>query len=157
MKKIFLTFSVVFAFLLSGCSSYTRSTNPGELKLVQFAEVSEMIENDETFMMMFTQTNCKYCQKFVEEVLSDYITNHEITVYDIVFDKQDDMDPVLAFVEEHPNPKEFLREGMSETAAYTPTFYFIEKGEVKSIHVGAMDTETFDGYIKKYQLDAVKE
>ena len=46
---------------------------------------------------------------------------------------------------------------MDTTSAYTPSFYFIEDGEVKDIYIGEMDEKTLDGFVKQYRLDEVKE
>lgn len=158
MKKIFICFSCAFVLLMSACSAgYERSNNPGSLVSVKMEEVRDMMEKKETFALMFTQTNCSHCIDFLEGVLSDYISDHELVMYDVVFDKLDSMDDVYKFIEEHPNPKRFLGEGMDETSAYTPSFYFIEDGEVKDIYIGQMDERTLDGFVKQYRLDEVKK
>lgn len=157
MKKILIGLCCSFVLLTSGCSSYNRSTEPGTLKSAQLPEMEEKMANGDSFFMIFSQTNCSHCIKFKEEVLATYITNHEIEVFDVIFDKQDSMDPIFEFLKKNPNPKNMISEDMSETDPYTPTFYFIQDGVVKDIYIGAMDEKTFDGYIKKYQLDKVRE
>lgn len=157
MKKFIISISCLFVLLTAGCSNnYERSTESGSLKAVQLPEMEEKMANGDTFMMLFSQTNCSHCKKFKEDVLSGYIVNHEIEVFDVVFDKQDSMDPIFAFIKENPNPSEFLTEDMSAESPYTPTFYFIEKGKVKDIWIGEMSEERFDNYVQKYRLDEVK-
>ena len=46
---------------------------------------------------------------------------------------------------------------MDSESIYTPTFYFVEDGEVKDIWIGEITYEQFDEYIVKYQLDTVAE
>lgn len=156
MKKILIGLCCSFVLLTSGCS-YDRSSEPGTLKSAQLPDMEEKMANGDTFFMIFSQTNCSHCIKFKEEVLATYITNHEIEVFDVIFDKQESMDPIFEFLKKNPNPKNMISEDMSETDPYTPTFYFVKEGVVKDIYIGEMDEKTFDGYIKKYQLDKVKE
>ena len=157
MKKILISLSCVFVLLTSGCSSYERSTEPGTLIQAQMPDMVKKIEDGDSFFIMLSQTNCSHCKKFKDEVLTTYITNHEITVYDVVLDKQESMDPVREFIVANPNPKNQITDDMSTTEPYTPSFYFIKDGVVKDIHIGFLEEKEFDGYIKSYQLDKVKE
>lgn len=158
MKK--LLFSCLAAMmLLVGCSSqpkYERSTEAGRLIEIKFDEAMQMIENDETFVFAMTQTHCSHCIAFKEDVLLDYLEKHELYFYDVLLDKEEDTDPMFAFVEKHPNPSKYLTSTMSPTSVYTPTFYFVEKGEVSDIYIGEMKLEELDKYVVQYQLDKAK-
>ena len=159
MKKLLLGLCMSVA-LLGGCSSqpgYDRSAEMGTLHKLTLSEVLDRMENGDTFMFAFTMTTCHNCEDFKENVLSDYIGDHGFEFNEVVLDGEDPQ-LVYDFVAEHPNPAEFLSDGMSATEVYTPTFYFVKDGKVEDIFVGANITEKqFDDYIQKYQLDKASE
>lgn len=159
MKKILL--SLFFCLLLVGCQdtvSYERSTEMGTLSIMTIEDVHERMENKETFMFVFTQEDCSICLAFKEEVLSNYIKDHGFEFNEVVLSYDMDIEPIYEFVEQHPNPEEELPEGdYSIYDVLTPTFYFVEDGEVKDIRIGGnMNEKSFDELIQKYQLDKVK-
>ena len=160
MKKILLSCAAFMMFLVSGCGNqvnYERNTETGRVEIVQFADMQEKMDNQDTFVMAFSQTNCSHCIAFREEVLPDYIVDHGFTFYEVLLDIQDTMDPLYQFVKDHPNPSKFLTSTMDPESIYTPTFYFVENGEVKDIWIGEISYEEFDDLIIKYQLDKVVE
>lgn len=159
MKKLLL--GLCMCLTLLGCSSkpdYERSQEMGTIKSVTLEDMLERMENKETFMFVFTMEVCSNCKAFKENVLSSYILNHNFEFNEVVLDNVEDTDTVYAFVEAHPNPKEYLPEGYTELDVLTPTFYFVKDGEVADIFIGGNITEKqFDSYIQKYQLDKVNE
>lgn len=160
MKKILLGFAACMTLLVSGCgnqANYDRNTETGRVEIVQFADMQAKMENKDTFVMAFSQTNCSHCIAFRDEVLPDYIVDHGFTFYEVLLDIQDSMDPLYQFVKDHPNPSKFLTSTMDKESIYTPTFYFVENGEVKDIWIGEISYEEFDKLIIKYQLDKVVE
>lgn len=158
MLKRLLTFCL--ALTLVACSNnvgYERSTKPGTVQEITMDDVLEKIENKETFMFVFTQTTCSNCQAFKENVLDDYIKNHEIEFNEVVLSIFMETAPVIEWVKEHPNPADQLEEGFTETDILTPSFYFIENGEVKDIYIGgAMTKSVLEEMVIKYRLDEVK-
>lgn len=160
MKKIFIGCMAAMMMFVGGCSNkanYERNTEQGRIEIVQFADMQEKMENKETFVMSFSQKNCSHCIAFRDEVLPDYIVDHGFTFYEVLLDIQEDMDPLYQFVKDHPNPDKFLSSDMDPESIYTPTFYFVENGEVKDIWVGEINYDEFDDLIVKYQLDKVIE
>lgn len=158
MKKLFLS-CLTAMMLLAGCSSkadYERSANAGKLLEITFEEAKQKMDNDETFVFAFTQTYCSHCISFKEEVLIDYLEEHELHFYDVLLDKEDSIEPMSEFVKEHPNPSKYLTSDMSADAIYTPTFYFVENGEVADIFIGEMNSDELEDYVVKYQLDKAK-
>lgn len=156
MKKILIGMMASLMLLVGGCSSnYERNTDMGEIVFADFTDMQEKMDNKETFMMVFTGENCSHCIKFKEEVLANYIIDHGFTFNEVIMERQSDMAPLYEFVEKNPNPSKFLTSDMDPKSIYTPAFYFIVDGEVKDIHIGEMDEQTFDGYVTKYQFDKV--
>ena len=158
MKRFFL--GLCMSLMLFGCGEkidYERSTEMGTMNEITMEDVATKMENQETFMFVFTQQTCDNCQAFKEKVLSSYIMDHGFEFNEVVLSNDMDTAPVFDFVKEHPNPKDQLEEGFTEYDVLTPTFYFIENGEVKDIFIGGkMDKKTLDSYIIKYQLDEKK-
>lgn len=159
MKKILMGLCLCFA--LVGCQAkpnYTRNTEMGVVVTMTFDEAMEKMENKETFMFAFTQTTCGGCLWFKENILSGYIKNHGFDFNEVSIDTEKNPQKIIDFVAENPNPEKFLPEGYEPTDVLTPTFYFVEDGEIKDIFVGTDITEKdFDQLIQKYKLDEVKE
>lgn len=158
MKKILL--SCITMLLMAGCSpSYPRDTSTARLRQLSMDEVNGMIENDETFMFVFTQETCSSCLYFKEKVLFYYIQDHGFDFNEVVLDMEsDDFQKAADFVAEHPNPEQFLTSDLLPTDVLTPSFYFIEEGEVMEIYIGGdLSVDEFDQLIQKYQLDKIEE
>lgn len=155
MKKLILGCLSACMLMLAGCSSanYERSTDAGKLIEITFEEAMTKMENDETYVFALTQTSCSHCIKFKEEVLLDYIEEHELLFYDVLLDHEESIDPIYEFVKEHPNPSKYLTSDMDPESVYTPTFYFVKDGKVEDIYIGEMSSEDLEDYVVKYQLD----
>lgn len=157
MRKILLTCCAAFTILLTGCgANYERSTNAGSVVIAQFDDMKNKMENDETFVMAFSQANCSHCITFREKVLPKYLADHEIVFYEVLLDIQKDMNPLYDFVKENPNPEKFLSENMKADSIYTPTFYFVDDGKVEDIWIGEISEDELDKLVVKYQLDKAK-
>lgn len=157
MKKFIL--SCMMAVLV-GCSpSYPRDTGVARLNRLSMDEVNEKIENDETFMFVFTQETCSSCLFFKENVLAYYMQDHGFDFNEVVLEmNSDDFQKAADFVAEHPNPEQFLTSDLLPTDVLTPSFYFIEDGEVMDIYIGGdLSEDEFDQLIQKYQLDRIEE
>ncbi len=156
LKKIF---ALCLCLSLVGCGkvNYERSTEPGVIKEITMEDVQNKIDNQETFMFVFTQTSCHNCQAFKENILSKYITNHGFEFNEVVLSFDMDTAPVFDWVKKHPNPIDQLEEGLLPEDVLTPAFYFIENGELKDIIIGAnMTKKVLEEMVVKYQLDEVK-
>lgn len=157
IKKIIC---ICLCVLLTACGNtikYERSTEPGIIQEITMDDVQRKIENKETFMFVFTQITCHNCADFKEYVLTDYIQNHGFEFNEVVLSIFIDTKPVFEWVKQHPNPIDQLEEGLTPEDVLTPTFYFVEKGEVKDIFIGSkMTRKVLDEMVVKYRLDEVK-
>lgn len=157
IKKII---SICLCVLLTGCgyiNKYERSTEPGVIVEITMDDVLRRMENKETFMFVFTQITCHNCADFKEYVLKDYIQNHGFEFNEVVLSVFMDTKPVKEWIQQHPNPIDQLEEGLTPKDVLTPTFYFIENGEVKDIYIGSkMTKKVLDEMVVKYRLDEVK-
>lgn len=146
MKKIVLCI-IALSFILTGCStsSYKRDTGAGKVEKITLAQMEEKIANKEDFAIMLTQSMCSYCQAF-EEILTPYIANHAVTMYDVVLDK------------EATTPQENLVVIKKTFANFssTPGIYYVEKGKMKSQLLpqnGTITEQNLDTWVQENQID----
>ncbi|MGN1344928.1 MAG: hypothetical protein ACI4U3_10115 [Traorella sp.] len=165
MKKIWMCLGL--CLLLTGCQKgYERSREMATINNVDFSEIEERIENDETFMFMCTREDCSSCAYFIENVLGSYLQNHGFELNRVDFLNSmsaEERKPIVEFVKANPYPDEIIQEVIDTLGDYeegellTPTLYFVEDGEVKDMLVGSRITEKeLDDMIQKYRLDEVK-
>lgn len=156
MKKRMVIF--LLTMLVAGCTNnqYERSASQGNYTSITTDDLNEKLANKEDFVLAISRTTCSHCIRFKKDVLEGYINNHEINYYELVIDKLENIDPIYEIIAKHPYPERFMTEDMDPKSIYTPVFYFVTNGEYQETYLGAMDTETFDELIVKYQLDAKK-
>ncbi|MEF2782040.1 thioredoxin [Erysipelotrichaceae bacterium HCN-30851] len=152
MKKIGKLFAVLGMLLvfLTGCgSSYERDTSTGEVINIRVAEMQEMIDNKESFAIVFTQTTCGHCIEF-KEMLNTYLLDHNVVLYDVVLDE--------APADERKSELNTIREtfpGMNQT----PSLYYVKDGEMENqLENGeeGLTEERFDDWVQRYKLDEKK-
>lgn len=141
----------VFAFVLlalSGCGSKTSgetTETPGKVVEITTDELLKKVNDKEDFSLVFTQTTCGHCETFLE-MMDTYMKNHNVVLYNMVLDKEADVDKAL----------KKLKEAFPEFTA-TPDIYYVEKGEVKSrfwteYQEKGLDEKTFHEWVMKYGL-----
>ena len=119
LKGILLTFSLV---LLVGCSTKISSASPGEIVLVNLDQIDEKIENKDSFIVYYAQSDCGYCQNF-DEILSEYVPEHPIKIFKVLLNQEENATPAdnLARVRNY-----------FPTFHITPSVYYVENGTFKS-------------------------
>lgn len=150
MKRIMTIFCCMLVLLTSGCSSYKRDTSAGKVEKITIEQMEQKIKNKETFTILFTQSWCGNCQTFLT-MLEDYLPNHHVVVYDLVFDK----DPIT-------DQKERLErvQKVFPSMTATPIVYYVEKGELKSELTSDDDGLTqsrFDDWVQKNEIDKIEK
>lgn len=151
MKRILKLCSIFgMIMLLTACiSSYERDTASGKIVEITVDEMQEMIENKESFPIVFTQTTCSHCIEF-KEMLDGYLLNHNVVLYDVVLDKTpaDQRKAELVTIRE-------TFPGMNET----PSLYYVKDGvkenQLESGEDG-LTREKFDDWVQRYKLDEKK-
>ncbi len=127
---------------LSGYESMGDYDGDTMLVLTTMDEVDELMENDESFAVMFSYENCPYCNllmPYVNEAAAEagvrvgyidtrsnpeWMSNMDIDDYDKVVDR------FGRYLSEDDDGKEHL---------YTPDMYFIKNGRVKARHDGVTE------------------
>ncbi|MBE6113763.1 MAG: thioredoxin family protein [Erysipelotrichaceae bacterium] len=117
------------------CLFACTSKKQGEVREVYTAEVLEMIENKETFVVYLGQTNCGHCKNYapiVEEVCKE----EGAVIYKVTLDQSEASDN-LVFVNEY---------GLE----YTPTTYYFKEGEMITSFVGVLEADELVDFLKEY-------
>lgn len=123
-------------------------------------EIEEKIVRKDTFMFMLGREDCSSCLWVQEKVLYDYLLDHGFDFYKVEI-PSDETHPesikAIEFIVKNPNPEEFLFDQYLPTDVLTPSFYFVENGNVEDIYIGSgLTVEIFDRFIQKYRLDELK-
>lgn len=141
---------LILCFFLMACSSYQRDDRPGSLEKISVAQMEEKMQNQDTFVIMFTQSWCSHCEE-LKEMLDTYLPAHHVNVYDVIIDK----DPV-------DDKKGNLKKIQSYFATMdnTPALYYVVDGKIENQLEAGEDgfTKTkFDSWVQRYRMDEVKQ
>lgn len=142
MKKLIEI--IICILLLVGCTTETKTNSAieltkekGEVVAVTLDEVVEKVEQEDTFVVVFSQTYCGSCIDFFMES-DEYTIELGLTLYDVSLDKESrDVDENMKIINKYFN--EF---------SVTPTIYYVESGEVK---------DSLNGNDKEVNLNSFKE
>ena len=63
-------------------------TGSGQIISITMAEMEEMLESGEPFLVSFVTINCPYCQDF-HAMLVEYVQDHPITMYQVILDYEE--------------------------------------------------------------------
>ena len=135
-------FLVVASFLviLSGCGT---SAPLGEIVYISYEDYKNMKNEDGAYMVLISQTDCSHCIAYKENVLDDYLHNHEITVYELNVTNEEN--PRAVFTS--------LSEELGMGFQGTPATIIIENKEIKELISGEISTTELDEIVTDYQLD----
>lgn len=121
MKKTNTIFIIAIILLIAIISiliiNFLNTPKEGEFKDITYAEIKEKIENEESFVLVVSQSTCSHCATYkpkVKIIAKDY----GIDIYYIDIDLED-------------NKSEFLTE--FNLSGATPTTLFFNEGKEKSI------------------------
>ena len=132
--KRYLCVFMFAALALCGCGgekSGETTAAPGKVVEITADALLKKVNDKEDFALVFTQTTCGHCETFLK-MMDKYMKNHNVVLYNMVLDKESDVDKALKKLKE-PFP-EFTS---------TPDIYYVEKG---------LDDETFHEWVMKYGL-----
>lgn len=119
MKKFLIIIMIVMSLIISGCSSKEEdnnqndSTEESRLKVLNFSELQDMIDNKDTFILVVGQTTCVHCAEY-RPILESVLNKYNLVAYEIDSDKLS--------VEEKGKMNDIAN------VSGTPTTIFIENG-----------------------------
>lgn len=148
MKKMLYVIVFVCTLVLSGCS-YDRDSEPGEVVSIRVDEMAEMIENKETFPILFTQTTCGHCIDF-HAMLDTYLLNHNVVLYEVVLDEAPQSKREANLKTIRTTFKDFNE---------TPSLYYVKDGKLEhqvSTETEIISKDRFDDWVQDYKLDEKK-
>lgn len=127
---------------LFGCSakkvedvSIELQPNKGEVVGITLSEVNQMVENDESFVVIFSQTYCGSCMSFFSQT-DAYTTEVGLTLYDVTLDKEE---------RSESENLEMMKEHFSGFQT-TPTIYVVSKGEIVATLDSSEEEPTLEAY-----------
>ena len=139
MKKT-LFIILICLVLLTGCKTKDEK---GKLITLDYDELKEKIDNEDSFILVVTRTDCSHCAIYIprlEKVLKEY----ELTAYQIEVDTWKDSE------------KDDLGEICNVSG--TPTTIFIENGEEKNTSSRLVGERTQDQIINRFKaMGYIKE
>lgn len=147
LKRYICVFTFVL-LALCGCgsgNSNETTKEPGKVVEITTDQLLTKVNEKEDLAVVFTQTTCGHCETFLK-MMDNYMRNHNVVLYNMVLDKEADVDKAL----------KKLKEVFPEFTS-TPDIYFVEKGEIKSrfwteFKEQGLDAETFHDWVMKYGL-----
>lgn len=99
------------------------------LKIIDFKELQEKVNNKETFILLFSQTDCVHCAAF-KPIFKEVLTKHDLTAYEIQLDTLTDDEKNQLYT--------------IANVSGTPTTVFIENGAEKSTSTRLQGEATAD-------------
>ena len=116
MRKV-LTALCLIGLLLAGCQ---KGEPKGRLEEITVKQLKEKFENQETFLFFVAQTGCDHCEAYREN-LTEYIRDHELIMYYVEADKDENIDSFDELMDEYfPGVER------------TPTSIYVLKGVTQS-------------------------
>ena len=149
MKKIICIGFCVLSLLITGCAK----KDLGKIDYITQEQLAEKMDNKDTFIVVFTQPTCGYCNQF-KKMLEEYLPDHGVTLYDLSIDRntlsEDELNELLANI----------RTDFPDMTS-TPDLYYVKDGEIVS-HFDAdkveLDKEeNFNNWIDQYELNTDKD
>ena len=131
---------------MTGCgTSYERNTNPGKVEQIMLSQLIEKMQNEETFTVMFTQTECGYCKEF-NDILSEYQKDHGFVMYEVVLDHE----------EATPNENLTIIRPYFPDFRITPGIFYVSNGKCKSNlkpQKGTINEKNLDDWVRRNRID----
>lgn len=150
MRKIWML--LICLFCVVGCSSFDEaqkdtyqkpqiSAGQGTVSSLTLDEAIEKKENNESFLLILTQTYCGHCLDFFMET-DAYTKKSGVTLWDVTLDKDErSQTKILSLIKE--NFGEF---------SSTPSLYFVADGKVQSSLLSSetdVNLEAYQAWLKE--------
>lgn len=134
-KMLLLVTGVILALVVAGCSSNDGEKAKGDLtdNYVKPKEVTERIENGETFAFAIVDKQCSACQAYKAGALKEFQIEDpgKITMIEVngIENNEEDLVAITDLIQKH----------LSGQFEATPTTYFIKNGVLEDVVVGAVE------------------
>lgn len=125
LRKSIISLIIIFLFcILIGCNSRKTEfdkNKKGKLVDISVEEIKNKIQNNDTFILQFTKTNCPYCLQ-LEKIEKEYLKENDIIIYVFSIDKN---------IHEFKNNQEYFNNLFGDID-HVPIVYWLYKGEPKN-------------------------
>lgn len=150
VRKLSLFMCAFFMVLaLSACTTEKkvckRDDSKGSVTQINLAQMEEMIEDDETFVLVLSTHTCGYCIRF-HMMLETYLENHNVDIYNVYLDEE------TTTVNEN---REIVNRYFEEFNS-TPGIFYVEDGENASYLPNQSDgvnEEYFEQWVVENNID----
>lgn len=132
-----------------GKETYERDSSPGQRISLTLEEMRQMIDEDQSFLIVFTKEDCPYCIEFAA-VCEWYIQNHNLTVYEVN----------LTAENRSENDNRMIIQTYFPEFNTVPGVFSVRNGEEESylnLYQLGISEEILDNWVLEYRLDEERE
>lgn len=125
---------------------YERDSSPGQILPLTLEEMRQMIDEDQSFAIVFTKEECPYCIEFMS-IFEPYIQTHNVTMYEVNLTAED----------RSQNDNKMIIQTYFPEFNTVPGVFSVKDGEEESylnLYQLGMDESVIDQWVQEYQLDA---
>ena len=129
INKVLVVICVaLLTFSLASC----KGEMVGSLTEITMSDMEQRMDNDETFIVLFSQTSCSFCKAYKEN-LKDFMEDNPLHVLFIEIDKEENQEAFDAFLAEKLTELEYL-----------PATVYIKDGEIEDFCEGELIPEQIE-------------
>lgn len=138
VNKIFVVICVLFlVFGLVAC----KSELAGSLTEITMSDMLQKMDNDETFIVMFSQTSCSFCKAYKEN-LKEFMVDKPLHILLIEIDKEENQEAFDTFLAEKLTELEYL-----------PATVYIKDGEIEDFCEGELIAEQIEIWLYRNGIE----
>lgn len=129
--------------------TYERDASPGQILTLTLDEMRQMIDEDQTFAVVFTKEDCPYCLEF-KMILESYIQDHNVTIYEVNLSGESEID----------NDNKMIVQTYFPEFNTVPGVFSVKDGEEESylnLYQLGISREVLDQWVCEYRLDAAPD
>lgn len=128
--------------------TYERDSSQGQRLSLTLEEMRQMIDEDRSFIIVFTKEDCPYCIEFAA-VCEQYIQNHNLAVYEVNLTAEDRSE----------NDNRMIIQTYFPEFNTVPGVFSVKDGEEESylnLYQLGISEEILDSWVQEYRLDEKK-
>ena len=119
-----------------------KSLTHGSIIPITQNEVKDKFRNKDSFIIVITKDNCKYCYEW-DQMIDEYLKTHNVDIYDLNIDKNKIV-----------NDEEINT--LFPSYVGTPNIFCVKNGEIVSQYDnmnGTLNEELFNKWVHKYSME----
>ena len=127
-------------------AEYERDTAPGQILPLTLEGMRKMIDEDQSFAVVFTKDNCPYCIEFMS-IFEPYLQSHNVTMYEVNLSNESKIE----------NDNKMIVQTYFPEFNTVPGVFSVKEGEEESylnLYQLGIQESVIDQWVQAYQLDA---